>query len=81
MFEIFDCTLVIENGNQKQCSQMQAPRIMIEREFMSLIQQAANVNSPIKITLSRKIPIWNQYDNKWVERENSIVFTNNAWKN
>ena len=79
MFEVFDCILEIENGNRKQRSQMQAPRIMIQQEFMSLIQQAANVITPVRITMSRKVPIWSQIDNKWINQEHNIIFANNAW--
>lgn len=64
-----------------QMQRMKAPRIMIEQQFKSLMQQAANDTSPIKVRISRKVPIWNQFEDKWIEREFDIVFTNIAYEN
>lgn len=58
---------------------MIAPRIFLEQEFTRLVNLAANSKSPVKIKMSRKVPIYDPFDNTMIERENSIVFTNQAW--
>lgn len=81
-FEVFDCLLEIEVGGKVQTQRMKAPRIMIEQQFESLVQQAANNNTfPIKIKISREVSIWSKLKGKWIEQENSIVFTNIAYGN
>lgn len=80
-FEVFACTITIDIGDKRQQQTIQAPRVMIEQEFVSLMQQANNNNAPVRITLSRKVPIWSQLQNKWIEHENSIEFCNLAWQN
>lgn len=80
-FKVFDCLLEIEMEGRVQTQRLKAPRVMIEQQFESLVQQAANSTSPIKIRMSRKVPIWSQLEDKWIERENSIIFTNIAYGN
>ena len=79
--DVFTCTFDIDIGDKRQQKTIQAPRIMIEQEFISLVQQANDSPSPIRITMSRKVPIWSQLQNKWIEREHSIIFQNLAWQN
>ena len=80
-FEVFDCLLEIEMEGRVQTQRLKAPRVMIEQQFESLVQQAINSASPIKIKMSRRVPIWSQLEDKWIERENSIIFTNIAYGN
>ena len=77
--EIYACTFEVEQNNQSQRTLIEAPRIMLEQQFISLVQQAAKSNSPIKIKMSRQCPIYNEFDNEWTEIENNIVFENNAY--
>lgn len=77
--EIFLCTFEIVVGENTQWRTLEAPRIMLEREFMSLVNEAANSTLPIKVKMSRKFPLWNQFDNQWVEQENSITFMNHTY--
>lgn len=80
MFEIFEVIFEIENGNQKQRSRMQAPRIMLQRQFVSLMEQAIHTNVPVRITMSRREPVWNPFEDRWIEQEYSMSFSNNAWQ-
>ena len=80
MFTIYECVIEIENNGNIQRHVIQAPRIMIEQEFMSLIQQAVNSPSPISIKVMRNVPIYDNFDNKWVEREYSVKFMNRAYE-
>ena len=58
---------------------MQAPRMLIEQQFLQLIQQAANLQTPIKVKMSRIEQIYDNFDQKMVDRENSVSFMNNAY--
>lgn len=77
--EVFVCLFEVKVEDQVQKRTLEAPRIMLEQEFMSLVNEAANSNLPISIKMSRKVPIFDQFDQRWIERENSIVFTNEAY--
>ena len=57
----------------------EAPRVMLEHEFMSLVQQAARYPKPVKVKMSRKVPIYDPFDKTTIEREHSVEFTNQAW--
>ena len=77
--QIYICDLDIEIDGQLQQRRMQAPRIMLENEFISLVEQASNSNLPIKIKISTKIPMFNEFTEEWFEREGSITFINNVY--
>lgn len=47
---------------------------------MSLVQQAANNTTPIRVKMSRVESVWNQFDNVWIDVEYSVEFTNIAWE-
>lgn len=78
-FEIFTCVLEITTTQSTTRQVMDAPRIMIERQFISLIYEAAQSENPVKVMLSRVIPIYSQFDQKWLDRECSIAFGNQAF--
>lgn len=78
-FEVFSCIIEIETDNKVQKQNIQQPRIMLEQNFASLIQQAANTSSPTKVKISRVIPVYDCFNSKWIEREIDIVFKNNAY--
>lgn len=77
--EVFECTFDIEVENRIQHSVMQAPRAALEQQFLSLAQQATQSNKPVKIKMSRRIPIYDNFENRWIERENSLAIANNAY--
>lgn len=77
--EIYASVFVIDVDGQVQKKNMQAPRLMIEQEFISLVQQATQIDTPVKITMVVSVSIFNQFDNKWVEREHSVMFKNNPY--
>ena len=43
------------------------------------ITEGANVQIPIKIKLSRTEQIYDSFDQKFIDQENSITFMNNAF--
>lgn len=77
--EVFNCVFDIESGGAHQRQSMKAPRIMIEQQFMQLVQQAAQDSNPVKIKLSRMAECSSWWDDKTIKREVYIVFTNNAY--
>lgn len=77
--DIFICTFDVEVNNQRQRETMQAPRMMLEHRFMSLVQQAAQSPTPIKIKMSIPVYIYDESNNEEIERESSVTFTNNAY--
>ena len=51
------------------------------QDFASNMQRAANSPEPVAIKMSRKVRIYDNITQKWIERENFIRFTNNAYEN
>jgi len=78
-FEVYECKLCIEEGDSVRRQFMQAPKIMIQQNFLALMKQAARSPSPIRITLYRSCPFWLELEQRWIEHENSISFENFAW--
>ena len=77
--DLYDVIFEITEGDNVRKQQMQAPRIIIEQQFLQLMQQAANVQIPIKIKLSRTEQIYDNFDQKFIEQENNITFMNNTY--
>lgn len=77
--EVFYCIFEVTTPYVTQRQEMEAPRIMLEQRFIALVEQAAASNEPIKVAIRRPIPIWSQFDQRWLNREASIVFKNNAY--
>lgn len=46
---------------------------------MSLVNQAIQAEFPVIIKMSRQVPIYNDFDDQWVEREHCVLFKNNAY--
>ena len=78
-FEVFTCVLEVITAQGTSRQTIDAPRIMIEQRFVSLIYEAAQSRNPVKVKLSRTIPIYSQFDKKWLDRECSIAFGNQAF--
>ena len=77
--EVFECTFDIEVEDRIQHQAVQAPRVALEQQFLGLAQQAAKSNKPMRVKMSRQIPIYDNFDKKWIVRENSVAFANNAY--
>lgn len=73
---IFECTIEINNNGEIQTHRMQAPRVVIEGQFLQLVNEAFNMDVPISIKLSRNIPSYIQHENRWIEVENSVTVVN-----
>ena len=77
--EVFDCMIDVEtNGNMKR-NRIQAPRIMIEQQFLGICQEIAQMNTPAMTKLSRIAKCYSEWNNDIVEREVYILFKNNAY--
>lgn len=78
-FETFDCIIEIDSNGNKQAQRIQAPRMMIEQKFISLVQEAVKVSYPVMIKLSRKHIATCGFTGKTAERELYLVYTNDAY--
>lgn len=72
---IFD----IESGGRKSRQQIEAPRVILEQQFLSYAQQAKRSSIPTSVKMYRKVPIYDNFNNRWVEREYSILYENDAF--
>lgn len=78
-FELFDVEIEITTLRGARVSQISAPRMILEQQFLSLVQEAASIPEPAKVKMKRMIHIYSQFDNCWYDRECSIEFTNYAY--
>lgn len=78
--EMFVCSLEIENGQRKTIQTINAPRFVLQQQFISLVQEASKSAIPIRIKMSRKVPIYDNFDNQWIEREASVTFENKSYE-
>lgn len=78
--ESFECTLDIYEKDSHRTMQLNQPCTFIQSQFINLMQQAGQTGVPVKIKLSRIDKIWDQFEQRFVDRDNSITFKNNAWR-
>lgn len=77
--EMFDVDFEITTPQGTRVSRTSAPRIILERQFMSLVYEASSIQEPAKVKMKRTVPIYSQFDNCWYNREHSIEFANYAY--
>lgn len=77
--DIFVCSFEINADGVIQRQTVQAPRMMIEHQFISLMNQAYRNAKPVMVKLSRVIDVWDSFDQKTIQRESSIVVKNSAY--
>lgn len=78
-FETFRCFFEITTKHTTQRRELEAPRFVLEHQFVALMEQAASADEAVKVSIRRMIPIWSQFDQKWIEREAFIEFKNRAY--
>ena len=78
-FKMFSCTLEVTTPYATQRQQIEAPRMMLEQEFASLVQQTSSSSEPVMVSISRTTPVWNRFDQRWSNSEYYIRFKNNAY--
>lgn len=79
MFDTFDCIFYVEVDGESRTQKMQAPRIMIEQQFMQLMQDAAGDKRPVRVTLSRDVDCFDKWTSEKFVRECSIEFKNRRY--
>lgn len=78
--EPFSVTITVETQNSivHQIS-MTAPAIMLKGQFMDLVNQVAQKQSPYKVEMSRIVDIWSQFEQCLLKRSIFVRFMNNAY--
>jgi hypothetical protein len=79
VFETYevDIETYIENRLVNK-QRMQAPKEIIELNFVQLMNQVANDKRPLKVRMTRPETIWDNFENKQKVITNEIAFSNNA---
>lgn len=76
--EIKTCTFEIENNGFAQQQTMQAPKMVIIQQFLSLLQQAINTNEAVRVKISTMVSVYNDKSG-YRDMESSIEFKNNSY--
>lgn len=77
-FEIKECSFDIESNGRTDHQVMQAPKMVIIQQFLSLIQQAINTDIPVKITMATMIPVYSDKIAGYRNMKSMLEFKNNA---
>lgn len=77
-FEIKACTFEIDNNGSIQQQMIQAPKMIVVQQFLSLIQQVINANEPVRVKINTMVPIYSDKSG-YRNMESSIEFKNNAY--
>ena len=77
--ETYDCIIEIHEGETTRSGRITQPELMIEQQFISLTQQAAQSSIPIKFTISRVDKIWDELEQEFKTVTYSMGFMNNPW--
>ena len=84
MFEMFEVTFEVYIEDKKvQTQTMQAPKEMLEMNFIQLVRQISNDPRPMKIRMYRPEIIWDSFENKQKVIDNEVIFSNHsmvAWQ-
>lgn len=80
IFSDFDATEVIFEqyvGNQLvHRQQMSGPSVVLQAQFMQMMEQISRVKQPTRIRMVRYDNIWDNFDGQRKQIENSIEFKN-----
>ena len=77
-FEIKECSFDIESNGHTDHQVMQAPKMVIIQQFLSLIQQAINTDIPVRITMATMIPVYSDKIAGYRNMKSMLEFKNNA---
>lgn len=81
IFDTFEVTLEIENQGNVETYVNDAPQMIIQSQFIGLVQQAAQVDVPYRIKLSRIVQIYDEFNHTTKDIEHYLEFKNNAYLN
>ena len=77
--DVYECLFEINVNGSIHKQSMQAPRLIIEKQFIDLMSSASQDNRPVHIKLSRPVAIWDSFERKMIQREHSIEVKNRAY--
>lgn len=78
-YQSFVCTMEFTVNNKITRKRVEAPLILLEKQFEGMVEQAAKSTVLVEVKMSRKEPIWDNFSGQMIEREVSVEFTNTAW--
>ena len=76
---VYDCVIEVEITGQIQTQMIQAPRMMIQQQFLQLVQQAVNDSRSVRVKLSRQVECENEWTGEVKMREASVEFMNKRY--
>ena len=76
---IYDCLIEVEVTGQIQKQMIQAPRMVIQQQFLQLVQQAANDSRSVRIKISGQVECCNEWTGEVKMRDSSIEFMNKRY--
>lgn len=81
IFDTFAVTFEIESQGSISTQMMDAPQIIVQNQFINLVQQAVQIDSPCRIKMSRIAQIYDNINHTTKNIEHYLEFKNNAYLN
>lgn len=78
--DIYRCQIAVDTPMQDvRINTIEAPKEIIIGQFMSLVQEAANMQQPVRIELARNAPAYDAWNDKEFTVRHYIEFKNKAY--
>ena len=81
IFDTFAVTFEIESQGNISTHMMDAPQIIVQNQFVNLVQQAVQIDSPCRIKMSRIVQIYDGINHTTKNIEHYLEVKNNAYLN
>lgn len=82
VFDIFNVTFEIEFQGNTTTQTMGAPQMIVQNQFVNLVEQAANATPPCRVKMRRTVDVFDEFGNKCNKSiEHFVEFKNNAYLN
>lgn len=78
--EPYECMIELEQDGRIQRQAITAPKILIVNHITDIGRSICNSSIPSRCKVSRILRIYDQYEDKWIDRELSVEFMNKAYE-
>lgn len=74
------CVFEFSHGDTIERQVLTAPKIVIIQEITRFGKVMSNNSLPMKLKVSTPFRLYDTYENRWIDRENTIEFQNMAYE-
>lgn len=79
VFDIFNVAFEIEFQGNTTIQTMGAPQMIVQNQFVNLVEQAANTKFPCRVKMTTTVQVYNEFEHCLKDIEHFMEFKNNAY--